>query len=33
MNKITIKEKIEQNGYFEIFYIFTLDIPQSQLGI
>jgi hypothetical protein len=30
--KIQTKEKTQCTGYFELSYIFTLDVPQEQIG-
>ncbi len=32
MAKIVIGSKTQQTNYFEIGYVFTLDIPASQIG-
>ncbi len=32
MKKIIILSKNQQTNYFDINYIFTLEIPQSQIG-
>jgi hypothetical protein len=29
MNKITIKEKVKRTNYYEVSYIFILDVPKS----